>query len=351
MARDQVIHGLHKTGDALDATYRDLRNRTKGVIAETKSRISREVAADSVLVEKARSKLGRLVSHPSAIKVTVKDGIVTLSGPILAREVDRLLSRISSLRGIRGVENRLEIHQTADRTPGLQGGVARPGEPMEFMQTHWSPTARLLASGTGMALAIAGLRKGRLWGAALVPAGAALLARGLSNKEFKRLVGFGAGRKAVAVHKNITVGAPVEQVFEFWNNFQNFPKFMTSVREVRDSGAGRSHWTVSGPAGVPVEWDAVITRMVPNKTLAWKSVRGSTIGHSGIVHFFPNANGTTTIDIKLSYNPPGGALGHSLAALFGADPKRQMDEDLMRMKSFLETGVPPRDAAERELVH
>ena len=100
--------------------------------------------------------------------------------------------------------------------------------------------------------------------------------------------------------------------------------------------------------GVPVEWDAIVTRDIPNELLAWKSVEGATVESAGIVRFGQNEDGTTSVQIKLSYNPPGGAIGHALATLFGSDPKTEMDADLMRMKSMIETGVQPHDAAERK---
>jgi uncharacterized membrane protein len=100
--------------------------------------------------------------------------------------------------------------------------------------------------------------------------------------------------------------------------------------------------------GMGVEWDAVITRDVPNELLAWKSVEGASVESAGIVHFTRNEDGTASVQVKLSYNPPAGAIGHAIAALFGSDPKTEMDADLMRMKSMLETGVPPHDAAERK---
>jgi uncharacterized membrane protein len=121
--------------------------------------------------------------------------------------------------------------------------------------------------------------------------------------------------------------------------------FMTNIQEVRATGEGRSHWKVKGPAGVPVEWDAIITEQIPNKLLAWKSVEGASIANAGIVRFDRSDDGTTRLEVKLSYNPPGGAMGHALAALLGADPKRQIDEDLVRMKTLIETGNPPHDAA------
>lgn len=69
------------------------------------------------------------------------------------------------------------------------------------------------------------------------------------------------------------------------------------------------------------------------------------VRHSGQVHFRGNDDGSTTVDVRLVYDPVAGAVGHTFARLLGADPKRQMDDDLLRMKTFLETGKPPHDAA------
>lgn len=343
--RDKVVHTAHKAADAADATARDMAHRARGVVAEAKHLVTREEIGDEILVERVRSRMGRLVSHPSSITVRANQGKITLYGPILAREVDDLISRVCKIRGVRDVENRLDVFERAEDIPGLQGGVARPGERFELFQTNWSPTARVLAGGTGSVMALYGLQRGGVLGGILGTAGLALAARGATNLEMKRLVGLGGGRRAVTIQKTINIAAPIDQVYGFWSNFENFPGFMTNVREVKRSSERMSHWVVSGPAGVPVEWDAEITQLRPNEVLAWKSVRGSTIGHAGIIRFWSNEDGTTTVDVKMSYNPPAGALGHSLAYLFGVDPKSQLDQDLMRMKSLIETGQIPSDAA------
>jgi uncharacterized membrane protein len=95
-----------------------------------------------------------------------------------------------------------------------------------------------------------------------------------------------------------------------------------------------------------VRWDALTTDFVPNERIAWKSVEGAAIEHAGVVRFTPTADGATTIDIKMSYNPPAGAVGHAVATILGRDPKHQMDDDLARLKTTIETGIPPRDAAQ-----
>jgi uncharacterized membrane protein len=122
--------------------------------------------------------------------------------------------------------------------------------------------------------------------------------------------------------------------------------FMSHVREVRDLGDGRSHWVISGPAGTTVEWDAVITQNVPNEILAWKTEPSAVVGHAGLIHFAAEGD-QTRVQIRFSYNPPAGAVGHSIAWVLGSDPKTTFDEDLVRMKTFIETGIRPHDASGR----
>jgi uncharacterized membrane protein len=100
---------------------------------------------------------------------------------------------------------------------------------------------------------------------------------------------------------------------------------------------------------IPLEWDAVITAQEPNELLAWKSQPDSTIQHAGVVRFQPNANGGTTVHIHMSYNPPAGAIGHALATVLGADPKKKMDDDLMRMKTMIEEKTAAYNVAENPL--
>ena len=86
-----------------------------------------------------------------------------------------------------------------------------------------------------------------------------------------------------------------------------------------------------------MEWDAEVTRTDPGRLISWKTVDNSTVESSGTVRFVPDGDGTR-VDVRLTYNPPFGALGHVVAALLGGDPKRQLDDDLLRLKSLLERG-------------
>src|SRR5688572_23434585 len=127
----------------------------------------------------------------------------------------------------------------------------------------------MLVGAAGGALAVYGLSRRDTTGAVTGLIGAGLLTRAITNMETTRLVGVGGGRRAIDVQKTLTIHAPVEEVFRFWSHYENFPRFMTRIREVRDNGNGRSHWVADGPAGSAVAWDAEITRFEPNRILAW----------------------------------------------------------------------------------
>ncbi len=149
--------------------------------------------------------------------------------------------------------------------------------------------------------------------------------------------------RSVNLEKTIRIDASPEDVYELWSNYENFPRFMSHVVEVRDTGRRRSHWVVQGPAGSQFEWDAVLTEQSKGKRLAWRSEPGAQIANEGSITFEPHRGGTL-VTVRLSYTPPAGIVGHGLAVLLGSDPKRQMDDDLARMKHFVERGVIPRDA-------
>lgn len=326
-------------------------DQTRGLYAEARSLLHRNNVLDDQLSARVRSAMGRVVSHPSAIQVAARNGIVRLRGPVLAHEVDELLRTVYRIQGVRQIENQLEEHKSAGDVPGLQGGTGgriRARRAWGMLRDNWSPTTRLLAVATGTLVGTYGAVRRDIAGPILLTAGAGLMLSGLTNLPAKRLTGVGAGRRAVDVRKTINIDAPIDLVFGFFANYANFPHFMSNVREVRDHAAsGRSHWTVAGPAGIEIEWDADLTDYVPNKVIAWKSVENASVENAGIIRFDPtNDNGSTRVDIRLSYNPPGGALGHAIATLFGADPKSEMDADLARVKTMLETGHPPRDAAQ-----
>jgi uncharacterized membrane protein len=145
----------------------------------------------------------------------------------------------------------------------------------------------------------------------------------------------------IVTEKSVFIDAPVEQVFDTWANYENFPRFMSNVRSVQPLGGDRSHWKVRGPAGVSVEFDSTAQLHRPNE-IAWASEPGSTVSHEGRVTLVPEGSGTRAT-VRMSYRPPAGALGQAVSSMFGANPKQEFEEDLNRMKQFIEgqrTGTP-----------
>ncbi len=351
---DALVHAAHQTTDTVSAVSRDLRNRTRGVVAGARRTIYREHPDDVVLQERVRSALGRVASRPHGIKVQARNGYVILRGPILASEEHRVLHAVRSVSGVTDVETRFDSHTQAAGAPSLQGGPSRSRTRpwADIGQRHWAPATRAIVGTSGAALVVVGARRRDWAGLGLAVAGSALLARAAANVEFRRLVGLGSGRRAIDVQKAIIVDVAVERLFAFWDDFTNFPKFMHHVREVRPTrDANTWHWTVSGAGtAAPIEFDAVVTERIPNRVLAWKTVEGSLVGHAGLVRFDALEARRTRLQIRLSYNPPGGALTHGVLALFGADPRSRLDEDLVRMKTALETGRRAHDAAASTLV-
>jgi uncharacterized membrane protein len=346
--RDKVVHARRLAREGWEATSHDLVNRSRGLAAAARSRLSPDDADDWVIEQRVRAALGRVVSHPSAVAVNASEGRVTLSGPVLADEVEGLLACARKVRGVEEVQNRLAVHESGEHVPALQGGRTPTGTESEPRHENWTPSLRLLASLGGGGLVIWGLERGGVLGAAADAVGLALFARGITNTPLDRLVGLGGGRRAVDLQKTVTIHAPADRVFAFLTEWERWPQWMSHVREVSGRGTvrgrERTHWVVDGPLGVPVRWDAITTGIVPNEEIAWKTEDGAAVAHAGVIRLVP-LDDATRVELRMSYNPPAGVLGHAVAASFGRDPKRQLDDDLARLKTTIETGHAPRDAA------
>lgn len=156
----------------------------------------------------------------------------------------------------------------------------------------------------------------------------------------------GASDSRIEVEQSIHIDAPPETVYDLWSSYENFPYFMANVEEVRSLGGNRSHWTVKGPMGARVEFDSMLVTQDRPRVLAWRSEPGSEVHHEGTIRLEPSGSGTRAT-VHMGYRPPGGAIGHALASLFGRDPDHELASDLKRMKRFIETGLPSRDAAQR----
>jgi hypothetical protein len=151
LARDAMVRASRKTRDGIDATARDIANRSRGIAATTRGRLSREEVDDWRLIERVRARLGRACSHPHALDVDAVDGEVTLRGPILSSEVDGLLSAVATVRGVRTVINELEPHDSSQGVPSLQGEGNIAGPSLDVLQRNWAPATRALVAAASLA--------------------------------------------------------------------------------------------------------------------------------------------------------------------------------------------------------
>ena len=139
------------------------------------------------------------------------------------------------------------------------------------------------------------------------------------------------------VEKEITVAAPVSTVYQVWHNFENFPRFMDNIEEVRVVGGNRSHWRAKGPLGRDAEWDAEITLDEPERTIGWRSIPGNSNVHTAGRVNFDRMDGATRLRVMIQYEPGGGVAGDIVAKIF-AHPDRQIEGDLQRFKAAVERG-------------
>jgi len=204
----------------------------------------------------------------------------------------------------------------------------------------------------GTLLAYLGAKRRDAWGAGLAILGAGLLRRGITGYCYTyqylgiRTAEAGQGKNVsvpyelgIKLERAVSINKPREEVFQFWRNLENLPKFMKHLKSVRITGDKTSHWIANAPAGRTVEWDAEIINQVENELIAWRSLEGSTIQNAGSVRFATAAGDRgTDIRVSLQYNPPGGVVGSLFAKLFGEQPEQQISEDLGRLKSMIESG-------------
>lgn len=202
--------------------------------------------------------------------------------------------------------------------------------------TNTSETERWASLIGGGALVLFGLSQRSLRGALLAAAGGGLAARGLGIGEELKLPDM---PQSIKVEKTVTINKPADELYRFWRDFENLPRFMKHLKYVKVIDESRSHWIASAPMGQSLEWDAEIVREEENRLIAWASVPGAEVENSGFVRFQPGPEGRgTEVKVVLEYNPPGGAITATVAKLFGEAPQQQIADDLGRFKQFMETG-------------
>lgn len=180
----------------------------------------------------------------------------------------------------------------------------------------------------------------------LAALGGALVARGASGHcPVMHQMGITTAQQApqpVEVSQTVTVLRPRDEVYAFWRNLGNLPRFMEHLARVEDLGDGRSRWVAAGPGpGPDLEWEVEITEERPSERLAWRSVDGAAIAHAGSVHVAPGPHGGTEVRVHLSYRPPAGHLSADVARWLGPALGPMIEEDIRRSKHLLEAGELP----------
>ncbi len=147
------------------------------------------------------------------------------------------------------------------------------------------------------------------------------------------------GDAGIKVDHAVTVMKPVEELYAYWRDFTNLPKIMDHLEAVTVQDGKKSHWVAKAPLGSTVAWDAEIINEVPNEIIAWQSLPGANIENAGAVTFKPAPAGRgTVVRAEISYAPPAGKVGATIAHLLGEDPRRQLDDDLRHFKQIMEAG-------------
>jgi uncharacterized membrane protein len=132
------------------------------------------------------------------------------------------------------------------------------------------------------------------------------------------------------IEQSIDVNVPVHTVYNQWTQFEEFPRFMEGVEEVRQLDDRRLHWRAN-IGGRVEEWDAVITEQHPDERVAWKNTTGA--ANAGVVTFHRLADNKTRIMLQMEYDPQG--VVENLGDMLGM-VSRRVAHDLERFKEFIE---------------
>lgn len=231
----------------------------------------------------------------------------------------------------------------------MQGKSSARAGSADHAPMNISENERLLSLAGGAGLALYGLlRRGGLSGLTLAALGGGLLYRGLTGRcavysalDIDTAHGQAAEphdffERGIHIDQTITVNRPAAELYRFWRNFENLPRFMRSVQSVTITDDTHSHWVLRGPGGATLEWDAVIINEQPDELIAWKTTAEADVAHTGSVRFVPGGRGTQ-VKVRMEYLPPAGRVGDAISRLLSRSPEGEVREDLRRFKETMES--------------
>ena len=200
----------------------------------------------------------------------------------------------------------------------------------------------------GGILVLTGFRRRSTFGAMLMLGGGALIHRGATGHcNVYSAMGKNTAEApspedyfehGVHVEEAVTVSKPAAELYRFWRQFENLPRFMQHLESVQTLDEKRSRWVAAAPAGQTVEWVAEIINDEPDRLIAWRSTEDADVHSAGSVRFVETPDGGTQVTVNLDYLPPAGQVGHWIAKLFGEAPDQQIRADLQQFKQVMESG-------------
>jgi uncharacterized membrane protein len=336
--RRRIAPGQRSAGAArralarLQAASCHLAQRAFGLIARATALLRPGEVAPGVLVERVRSRLGRVLSHPDAVHVSANEQhTVRLRGAVLAWEHEPLRRAVAGVAGVGAIRDELEVHESAAHLSALQGAApsAKP------LQTPGSGTAalRLLMALAGGSLLLGGSRRRGGLGAVGAAAGGALLLRSVAPSRPRMARSRG---RCLEVCQTLHVRAAVESAYAALRDCDRLVQLLPSLQALRHRADGATRWIVHDPHGWPLEWTALISELQPNRQIAWRTTDDSPLAQWGMVWLEPIDARQTRLHLYVSLRCVPGRTGQALRRLLGAGAHGELSENLGRLRRYLE---------------
>jgi uncharacterized membrane protein len=219
-----------------------------------------------------------------------------------------------------------------------------PAPADENINLNWPE--RYVSIVTGVKLSFSGMRylfKKPFTSLLKLGAGGYLLNRGITGHcEIYSRIGKNTQEPVnVNIRSSFFIDKPRHLVYQFWRKLDNLPLFMNHLESVEVIDGRRSHWVLKLPINVAkVSWDAEIVKDEPDTMIGWSSLPGSIIDNAGKVRFRDAENGKgTLVDIIISYQPPAGGVGASVAHVLNPVFKNMVDNDVRNFKQYMDLEI------------
>lgn len=144
---------------------------------------------------------------------------------------------------------------------------------------------------------------------------------------------------AINIRTGLIVNQPKDEVYAFWRKLENLPLFMKHLAAVTEIDSKHSHWEAVIPGNIgKIKWNAEIVKEEPGYLIGWQSVPNSMINNAGKVTFHDAMNGEgTELEVVITYHPPAGEIGASVAKVFNPVFEKIIRQDIMNFKEYIET--------------